>query len=250
MDAMKLLGELLGTQSMARGGVAENILKTILSGSPSSTAPEKGSSNMPHSQPRAMEPLERTVEPMRNWDAPARSPADVMRRGGTANQRSGGSVWGGLIGDAVQRYGQRPGVSEPSSTRATRSQQQYPSDTPESHTNSDAEVLVRAMINAAKSDGQIDQAEQDRIVSKLGNLSHEEVNFLRHEFSQPLNVQQFIRQVPPGLEHQVYALSLTAIDLDTNREATYLHELAQGLKIDPETCNQIHAQLGAPLLYG
>jgi len=39
------------------------------------------------------------------------------------------------------------------------------------------------------------------------------------------------------------------IDLDSNPEAQYLHQLAQGLNLSPDTVNQVHKQLGAPLLY-
>ncbi len=51
------------------------------------------------------------------------------------------------------------------------------------------------------------------------------------------------------MENQVYAMSLMAIDLDSQAEAKYLHELAQCMDIQPQTANQIHQQLGAPVLY-
>ncbi len=255
MDAIKLLGDLLGNQSMARGGLAQNILKTILAGSgggvPGAQAPRP---QLPHQQQRATQPQhqhhdQHAVEPMRNWDTPARSPADVMRGGGESGHAPDDGMLGGLIRQAVERYGQRPGTTATHSTHAMPPRPQVPAGGHCEQSNSHAEVLIRAMINAAKSDGKIDQQEQDRIISKLGHLSQEEINFLSREFAQPLNVAQFVQQVPRGLEQQVYALSLTAIDLDTNREASYLNQLAQAMRIDPETCNQIHAQLGAPQLY-
>ena len=49
---------------------------------------------------------------------------------------------------------------------------------------------------------------------------------------------------------QLYAMSLMVIVLDTDAAARYLHELAQHTGITPEQCNQIHAQLGAPSIYG
>ncbi len=121
--------------------------------------------------------------------------------------------------------------------------------TPTPDQNQQAEVLLRAMLNAAKADGEIDQAEQAKIVKHLGDVSAEEEQFLKTELSSPLDTEGFIRSVPRGLEQQVYLMSLTAIDLDTKVEAQYLHQLAQGLGIEQQVCNAIHEKVGAPKLY-
>ena len=87
--------------------------------------------------------------------------------------------------------------------------------------------------------------------SKLGDdVSEAEVNFLKQEFAAPIDVAAFAQSVPQGLEQQIYALSLTSIELDTQNEAQYLGQLAQGLKLDPNVCNQIHDHLGAPKIFG
>jgi len=112
-----------------------------------------------------------------------------------------------------------------------------------------AELMIRAMINAAKSDGNFDEAEQEKILAKLGEVTQDEIDFIRREFAAPLDVQGFANSVPRGLEHQVYAVSLAAIDLDENSEAQYLGELAQALRIGAQEANQIHAQLGAPQIF-
>lgn len=112
-----------------------------------------------------------------------------------------------------------------------------------------AEVLLRAMLNAAKADGEIDKAEQARIIKHLDDVSAEEEQFLKTELSSPLDTEGFIRSVPRGMEQQVYLMSLTAIDLDSKVEAQYLHQLAQGLRIEQQVCNAIHDQVGAPKLY-
>ncbi len=112
-----------------------------------------------------------------------------------------------------------------------------------------ATIMVRAMINAAKSDGRLDKEEQQKIMGKLGSVTQDEIDFVNNELSQPLDVQDFARSVPRGLENQVYTMSLMAIDLDSKGEAKYLHELGQSMGIEPQTSNQIHQQLGAPVLY-
>jgi uncharacterized membrane protein YebE (DUF533 family) len=112
-----------------------------------------------------------------------------------------------------------------------------------------ATLIIRAMINAAKSDGEIDETEREKIITHLGDVSDEEAKFLRTELAAPLNTEEFIRSVPRGMENQVYLMSLTAIDLDSQAEAKYLQQLAQGLRISEQTCNQIHEKVGAVKLY-
>ena len=113
----------------------------------------------------------------------------------------------------------------------------------------EAEILLRAMLNAAKSDGEIDAEEQRKITEHLEDVSEEEANFVREELNAPLDVKAFINSVPRGLEEKVYFMSLLAIDLDSEKEAKYLNQLSQGLSISHDVCNQIHEKLGAPVLY-
>lgn len=55
-----------------------------------------------------------------------------------------------------------------------------------------AKLLVRAMVSAAKSDGQISQDEQNNIIKQLGDVSQNEIDFLRAEFSKPVDVFQSV----------------------------------------------------------
>ena len=113
----------------------------------------------------------------------------------------------------------------------------------------EAEILLRAMLNAAKADGKIDDEEQRKITEHLEDISEEEANFVREELNSPLDVEAFINSVPRGLEEKVYFMSLLAIDLDSEEEANYLDKLSSGLSISHDVCNQIHEKLGAPVLY-
>jgi len=115
--------------------------------------------------------------------------------------------------------------------------------------NAQAEIILRGMINAAKADHQIDEGEQSKILDNLGDVSQDEINFVRNEMAQPLDIHKFIRSVPKGMEQQVYMMSLLAITLDTRAEAEYMDHLAQGLGISHQVANQIHAQVGAPNIY-
>lgn len=112
-----------------------------------------------------------------------------------------------------------------------------------------AGLMLRAMIQAAKSDGRFDQAEQDKLLGRLGDVSSAERRFVNEELNKPIDVEGLVRDVPRGLETQVYAMSVMGIDLDNQNEARYLDQLARSLGIDERTVNAIHAQIGAPDLY-
>ncbi|MEL6898023.1 MAG: DUF533 domain-containing protein [Planctomycetota bacterium] len=112
--------------------------------------------------------------------------------------------------------------------------------------NDHASVLIRALINGAKADGRIDRQEQEQIMQQVGNVGQAEMDFLRSEFSKPLDVREFAWDVPMGMEEQVYTMSLVGMHLDDRTEAKYLRELAHGLRIDDETVRQIHSKYGAP----
>lgn len=112
-----------------------------------------------------------------------------------------------------------------------------------------AALLLRAMISAAKADGQMDADEQRKITEHLGEITQEEADFVRSEMQAPLDLTGLIADVPPGLEQQVYLMSLMAISLDTKEEAVYLDTLRQGLNLTQEASNEIHDKLGAPKLY-
>jgi uncharacterized membrane protein YebE (DUF533 family) len=114
-----------------------------------------------------------------------------------------------------------------------------PQDDAEELQNRQAMALVQAMVNAAKCDGQISQAEQENILSRLNNPSPEALQFLREEFARPLDVREFAWSVPVGMEQQVYSMSLIAVDVDSAAEEGYLRDLAHGLRLTPEVCEQI-----------
>ncbi len=112
-----------------------------------------------------------------------------------------------------------------------------------------AGLMLRAMIQAAKSDGKIDAAEERKLLGNLGEVSPEERRFVEAELRAPIDVPGLARQVPKALAPQVYTMSVMAIDLDNRNEAEYLHRFAGALGLDPGQVNQIHARLGVPALY-
>jgi uncharacterized membrane protein YebE (DUF533 family) len=111
----------------------------------------------------------------------------------------------------------------------------------------EAVLLIRAMIAAASADGNIDQKERHQILEKLGavELTPEEHGFIARELLSPCGLEVILRAVKtPEMAKQVYAVSLMAIEVDTEAERDYVRQLAQGLGLDPVTLQGIHKELG------
>ncbi len=97
-------------------------------------------------------------------------------------------------------------------------------------------AILRAMIAAAKADGQIDAEEQRRIFAKLDELAlgTEEKAFIIDELRKPLDIDSVVRgATTPELAVEIYAASCLAIDPDDPSEQAYLAMLASRLKLDP-----------------
>ncbi len=219
MDAIDILGDLLGHKTK-QAGRGTDILKDIFGrGSQQST---KTTQKQPSDINRDAEELEELLNVANN------------------RQASRGS---GSPPSTSPRTTPFPRKSSPSSPRDSGAVRNRYSD------EDRAIVLIRSMVNAAKADGRIDQGEQDKIIKQLGNPSRENIEFLRNEFSAPLDVQEFVRSVPIGMEQQVYTMSLIAIDLDEGSEASYLVQLAEALRIPVDVREQIHQRFGAPSVY-
>ena len=154
---------------------------------------------------------------------------------------------GGLLGGALTKYVQSQNADVP--TQDHSNCDHLPMGVEPKQAADQATLIIRAMINAAKSDGSIDKAEQEKVIAKLGDITQAEADFVRAEFNAPLDVDGFIRSIPRGMEQQIYAVSLMAIDLDTNKEAHYLAALAKGFGISAELANNIHDQLGVRKIF-
>jgi uncharacterized membrane protein YebE (DUF533 family) len=96
--------------------------------------------------------------------------------------------------------------------------------------------ILRAMISAAKSDGHIDAAEQQKIFGKLDSLDLdvEAKAFVIDELRKPLDIDSVVASATtPELALEIYAASFLAIDPDDPAEQAYLAMLASRLKLDP-----------------
>jgi len=182
--------------------------------------------------------------------------------GGSSASGGGlGGLLGGLAG-AAGAGGLMAGLGGSTSGKPEREEADFgavlnsqfdANPTPAIEPSQDQEVLaalmIAAMIQAAKSDGTFDQAEREKLLSHLGDVDAEEAAFVNARMDAPVDVDGLVAQTPEGMEAQVYAMSLLAIDLDTQDEAQYLHQLAKGYGMKPAAVNEIHEQMGVPSLY-
>ncbi|NKN32130.1 tellurite resistance TerB family protein [Marichromatium bheemlicum] len=110
-----------------------------------------------------------------------------------------------------------------------------------------ARLLVRAMINAAKADGQIGVDEMQRIVDQAAasGLEAQVRQWLADELLRPLDLDAFAAEIPDReTAAEVYAASLLAIEVDTPEERAYLDGLAARTGLGSEVTAQLQGALG------
>jgi len=164
-----------------------------------------------------------------------------------------GAIGGGLLAalgsvafSALQNSGQAAQAATGANPLGTPLGNPLGLDTHED-VQSTATLLLRAMINAAKADGQIDQKEMERILGKLQEAGSDASarDFVISEMGKPLDLNGLVAAVKtPHQAVQVYAASLLAIDVDTPAETKYLAQLAQALKLGPDVVAQINGAMG------
>ncbi|MDX6748647.1 tellurite resistance TerB family protein [Geminicoccaceae bacterium 1502E] len=137
--------------------------------------------------------------------------------------------------EAIEQDAKRPGASA------------LPID--EEQASATATLLIRAMVSAAKADGQIDGAEMQRILGHLdeAGVDPEERNFVLEEMRRPVDIEGLAAQArSPALAAELYAASLLAIEVDTEAERAYLQRLARTTGLAPDVVSQIHRHLDVP----
>jgi uncharacterized membrane protein YebE (DUF533 family) len=109
-------------------------------------------------------------------------------------------------------------------------------------------LVLRAMINATKADGQIDEGEINRVVGKLKEIGidDEAERYLTAQMQQPMETEKLIAaaQGQPELAAQIYGASLLAIEVDTQAEKNYLDQLADGLGLSRQVTGRIQELVG------
>ncbi len=172
--------------------------------------------------------------------------AGALLGGGKGASR--GAVGGGslvmlatLAMSALQKAGQAPSQAPRALLEPQTPQEQQALE-------DDAEIIVKAMINAAKADGKIDPKEVEKIIGKLDDdgLSQQEKDFFVAEADKPLDLAGVAASANghADMAAQIYAASLLAIEVDTKAEHAYMQQLAAGLWLHPQAVSHIESTLG------
>jgi len=110
-------------------------------------------------------------------------------------------------------------------------------------------LLLRAMIAAAKADGEVDAEERTRIVERLRAAGAEEnaLRFVEEELAKPVDLYAITSEVRDAeAAAEVYLASCAAIRVDTEAERAYLERLALRLGLERATVDELNKKLDAP----
>lgn len=176
---------------------------------------------------------------------------DQLKSKAGAAVDSAGSAGGGLGGIGGLLGGMaaaRGGDSENGQSLEDLLSREAPREEPPAEES--AGLMIRAMVMAARCDGEIDSNERETLMATIGDdATPEDMDFVRHAMDAPVSARALAEDTPEGLETQVYSMSVMAIEPDHPAEAQYLHELATELGISEATVNEIHDSFAVPRLY-
>ncbi len=224
-DILGGLGKMLGgSGSSGGGGLVGDILGNVLGGA---STGQGGSSKLAVGGLGAL--------------------AGALLGGGKSSAK--GAVGGGTLAmlaslafSALSKHAKAPPAQVPLGLLDPETPQQ------EQQLENDAELIVRAMINAAKADGKIDAIEMKNIIGKLDDdgLTQEEKDFLISEASKPDALSEIVTAAAgrPDIGAQIYSASLLAIDIDTVVEQQYMDNLAKALGMESEVVKYLEKTVG------
>ena len=159
----------------------------------------------------------------------------------TANTLGGGMM--GLLGLMAYKALTSSMNASASSNIASQPQAQTYTQPSAQQQATDAEIIITAMIDAAKADGQIDADEFQRITSSLKNngLGQEGMNYVIQKLQGPMETAKIVAAVKgrPELAAQVYSASLMAIEVDTDAERKYLNKLGKAMGLSSDIMQRI-----------
>lgn len=140
------------------------------------------------------------------------------------------ALGGGMAGGAEQTSGMIDAMTGNSMA----------SDTMEAN----AKLMIRAMIQAARADGEIDAEERAKIFEHLGDIGTDERAFIEAELDTPVSATSLALDTSEQMAAQVYASALMTVRVDTLSEASYLNTLADALNLSQDARDRIHTAMG------
>ncbi|WP_322847304.1 tellurite resistance TerB family protein [Pseudomonas sp. B33.4] len=164
--------------------------------------------------------------------------------GGRTQSRSGGTNYAALASlgmmafQAYQAWQRSQASSAPQQTPQTANLLAGPEIEEHSH------AVLRALIAAAKADGEIDAREQQMISGEISKHTDDPQlqQWFDEEVAKPLDADE-VAQAANGdsaMAAEMYLVSVMLVDDQQDAERSYLDELAAALQIDPEL--QVHLE--------
>lgn len=170
----------------------------------------------------------------------------VRKMAGGALGYGGAAVLGAMALKAYQEYQSKQGNDRPVAPPAL-TPEALPHASPAADGGPFQLVLIRAMVAAAKADGNVDAAEQQRLFAEVERfgLDAEAKAFVFDLLTQPADLARITSAVAtPEQGAEVYLASRLAIDPDVPAERAYLDALATRLRLAPGLREQLEAHAG------
>lgn len=167
-----------------------------------------------------------------------------MLAGGGLGGMLGGILSGAGIGNAAEPQ-HSPAPGQPGfvdKLREAESQNGEPIVPPTPQEEAAAALMLRSMIQAAKSDGEMDPEERRKILGNMENASPSDLDFLIREMAAPVDPEALAAETPDGMQREVYAAALMAIDLDHPEERRHLARLGAALNLTAAEMAEIESQ--------
>ena len=241
-DALGSLGNALGGGSSSGGGLSD-MLGSVLGGNKSGAA---GGIN---------DILGQVLGGGKAEGAGAAALGGVIGSIFGEGQGIGGAAKGGAMAvlgmlafNALKKYlGDKMSDPQQASSMQLMAGLREPDNDAEKQAVEDFEQLIlKAMINAAKADGQIDASEMEKIVGRLqqDGADDGDLQFIREQLSSPMDTDGIVNAVNDmQAAAQIYAASLLAIKMDTAAEQQYINELAERMGLPQEARDEMHGML-------
>lgn len=167
----------------------------------------------------------------------------VFGRSGGASLTKLGSlaVLGNLAYKAYQSYQQKQTSDNATPTANVEQLTETDFDT-DSHNEAKSNIILRAMIAAALSDGVLDESEQALIEREDNNESQE---WIINEIQHPISIEEIARIVGNdiALASQVYLAARMACQDLSRKEIVFLAQLAEALNLDDALVERLEKQI-------
>ncbi|WP_371154226.1 DUF533 domain-containing protein [Jannaschia sp. 2305UL9-9] len=162
--------------------------------------------------------------------------------GGTGTAGTGAGGMTGLLGGLAAMAGGTTAAGGMDQDSAMELAEKGPQD------EAVAAVMIRAIGQAVRADGQIDAQERAILDEMMGDAeSDEDRAVMDAALSDPVHPETLARDVPRGHEAEVYAAALTAINPNSAAERAFLDRFATALALAPGEVARLHESAGKPI---